>query len=363
MDFTPALVEKLSERARRFEELTQQLGDPEVILDRRRYPALLRERGSLERSAKMYERVSVLVQQRAEADEILANPDDPDLAELAREELAGLDVQVKVLDEEMKLALIAEPEDERDKVIIEIRAGTGGDEATLFVRDLFRMYGHFCEAQHWKIELIQETRSEVGGFKELIFGVQGAGCWRSLRYESGGHRVQRVPETETQGRIHTSAATCAVLPEVEEVEVTIRDEDLRIDTMRSSGPGGQSVNKTSSAVRITHLPTNTVVICQDDKSQHKNKAQALRILRSRLFEAERRRLDDERSAERRSQVGTGDRNARVRTYNWPQNRVTDHRLEGTERKNFSKDQIMEGRLEPLLKALDAWNREQRLRNL
>jgi len=363
MDFTPALVAKLRERADRFEELTQQSADPEIVADRRRYPALLREHGSLKSSAEMFGRVSDLMQRQAEAQEILADPEDAELVELAREDLAEIEAKVKVLDEEMKLALIAEPEDERNKVIVEIRAGTGGDEATLFVRDLFRMYSYYCEARHWKVELIEETRSEVGGFKELIFGVQGTGVWRSLRYESGGHRVQRVPDTETQGRIHTSAATCAVLPEVEDVEIDIKDEDLRIDTMRSSGPGGQSVNKTSSAVRITYLPTNTVVVCQDEKSQHKNRAKALRILRSRLFDAEQRRLDEERSEERRSQVGTGDRSARVRTYNWPQNRVTDHRLEGTERKSFSKDQIMEGRLDPLLEALEAWNREQRLKNL
>jgi peptide chain release factor 1 len=221
------------------------------------------------------------------------------------------------------------------------------------------MYSKYFEAQRWKVEVLETNHSEVGGFKEITLAVNGAGAWRRLRSESGGHRVQRVPSTETQGRIHTSAATVAVLPEAEEAEIALRDEDMRIDTMRSSGPGGQSVNKTSSAVRITHLPTNTVVSCQDEKSQHKNKAKALRILRSRLMEAERARLHDERAATRKSQVGTGDRSARVRTYNFPQNRVTDHRLG----QNFSLEQVIEGRLEPIFEALQALDREERLRNL
>jgi peptide chain release factor 1 len=203
----------------------------------------------------------------------------------------------------------------------------------------------------------------VGGFKEIIFGVKGPGAWKLLRFESGGHRVQRVPSTETQGRIHTSAATCAVLPEAEEVEIDIKDEELRIDTMRSSGPGGQSVNKTSSAVRITHLPSEVVVICQDEKSQHKNKAKAMRILRARLFELKKNEIDEERSATRKDQIGSGDRSARVRTYNFPQNRLTDHRLEDTERKNFSLEQVIQGRLEPVIEALEAKDREDRLSNL
>ena len=225
------------------------------------------------------------------------------------------------------------------------------------------MYSKYCDVQRWKIELMEEARTEVGGFKEITFAVNGAGAWRRLRFESGGHRVQRVPATETQGRIHTSAATVAVLPEAEEVDLEIRDEDLRIDTMRASGPGGQAVNKLNSAIRITHLPTNTVVSCQDEKSQLKNKNKAMRILRSRLFEAEQRRINAERAAARKDQVGSGDRSARVRTYNFPQNRVTDHRLEETDKKNFSLEQVIEGRLDSLVEALEAWDREERLRNL
>jgi len=363
MRFNAAIVEKLAERAARHAELTEQLADPSVAADPRRFPPLLRERGSLERSAAMYRRLLGLSRRRREAEEILAEGGDDDLLRLAREDLDALAAEELALDEEIKLALIAEPEDERTKVIVEIRAGTGGDEATLFAADLFRMYTKYSETQGWRLELMDEAPSEVGGLREVVFAVEGAGAWRRLRFESGGHRVQRVPETETQGRIHTSAATCAVLPEAEEVDVALRDEDLRIDTMRSSGPGGQSVNKTSSAVRITHLPTNTVVVCQDEKSQHKNKAKALRILRARLLEAEERRRHEERSELRRGMVGTGDRNARVRTYNFPQNRVTDHRLEDTERKNFSLEQVIEGRLDPLFDALEAKDREDRLRSL
>jgi len=363
VEFHPGLVAKLRERADRHAELTEQLGDPEIASDPKRFTVLLRERGSLERSAQMFERLEVLVTRRQDAEEILADGGDEELAALAEEDLAGLDEEEAALDEQIKLALIADPEDERDKVIFEIRAGTGGDEATLFAADLFRMYSKYCDAQRWKLELMEEARTEVGGFKEITFAVNGAGAWRQLRFESGGHRVQRVPVTETQGRIHTSAATVAVLPEAEEVDLEIRDEDLRIDTMRASGPGGQAVNKLNTAIRITHIPTNTVVSCQDEKSQLKNKNKAMRILRSRLFEAEQRRINAERAATRKDQVGSGDRSARVRTYNFPQNRVTDHRLEDTDKKNFSLEQVIEGRLDGLVEALDAWDREERLRNL
>ncbi|MCP3915044.1 MAG: peptide chain release factor 1 [bacterium] len=363
MDFNPALVEKLRERAARFEELTEQLGDPELIADGKRYPKVLRERGSLEKSADMYAQVQQLIALRKESEEIVAAAEDDELVELAHAELEGLEEQERKLDEEIKLALISDPDDARTKVIFEIRAGAGGDEASLFAADLFRMYGRYFETKRWKIEVLEESHTEVGGYKELVFAVDGDGAWRQLRFESGGHRVQRVPTTESQGRIHTSAATVAVLPEAEDADVDLNDNDLRIDTMRSSGPGGQSVNKTSSAVRITHLPTDTVVICQDEKSQHKNKAKALRILRSRLFEAEQRRLHEERSAARKSMVGSGDRSARVRTYNFPQNRVTDHRLEDTDKKNFSLEQIIEGRLESLIEALEGKDRQDRLENL
>ena len=359
MEFPPALVNKLRERAQRFEELTTQLSDPEVSSDPKRFPSILRERGSLEDSAELHARLVELESRSAEAAAVIREGGDAELEELARGELEEIEAAAETLEEEMKSALVSDPEDQRGQVIVEIRAGTGGDEATLFAADLMRMYTRYFDTRHWKIEVFDSQRTEVGGFKEIIFSVKGNGVWRVLRHESGGHRVQRVPATETQGRIHTSAATVAVLPEAEEAEIDIKDADLRIDTMRSSGPGGQSVNKTSSAVRITHLPTDTVVVCQDEKSQHKNKAKALRILRSRLLQAEQDRLHDERAAQRRDQVGSGDRNARVRTYNFPQNRVTDHRLG----QNFSLEQVIEGRLDALLEALDQREREERLRNL
>ncbi|MEZ5975776.1 MAG: peptide chain release factor 1 [Planctomycetota bacterium] len=358
----PTLVQKLRERAQRHAELTEQLADPELASDVRRFPALLRERGSLEISKDLYDRVCALTRREQEARELLESG-DADMADLASEDLAEVEREEHELDEEIKLALIKNAEDDRTKVIFEIRAGTGGDEATLFAGDLFRMYQRWFETRRYKIEMLSESESEVGGYKELSFAVEGEGAWRALQFESGVHRVQRVPATETKGRVHTSAATVAVLPEAEEAEVDIHENDLRIDTMRSSGPGGQSVNKTSSAVRITHLPTDTVVICQDEKSQHKNKAKAMRILRARLFEAEQARIHAERSAARKSQVGTGDRSAKVRTYNWPQNRVTDHRLEGSEHKNFNLEQIVAGRLDPLLSELEALDRERRLQEL
>jgi peptide chain release factor 1 len=359
MEISPTIVRKLRERAERHKELTELLNDPEIASDPKRFPEILRERGSLDKSLAMFERLETLRTDEEEAQAMLED-DDPETLEYAREVLATVEKDAEALDHEVKLALISDPEDERTKIIMEIRAGTGGDEATLFAGDLYRMYTKFIETSGWKTEVLDVTPTEVGGFKELTLAIHGTGTWRMLRFESGGHRVQRVPATETQGRVHTSAATVAVLPEAEEAELEIKDNDLRIDTMRSSGPGGQSVNKTSSAVRITHLPTDTVVVCQDEKSQHKNKAKALRILRSRLLEAEQNRLHEERASTRRSLVGTGDRSARVRTYNFPQNRVTDHRLE---KKNFSLEQVIGGRLDGLLAALEEMEREERLANL
>ena len=359
MDFSPALVEKLRERAQRHHELTELLNDPAISSDPKRFPQILRERGSLELSSELWARLDELQKRSEEARSILEDGSDPEMSELAEVELSEIEEASLSLDAEVKNALISDPEDERASVIFEIRAGTGGDEATLFAADLNRMYGRFLDANSWKVEVLHCTATEVGGFKEMVFCVRGPGAWKRLRFESGGHRVQRVPATETQGRIHTSAATVAVLPEAEEAEIDIRDEDLRIDTMRSSGPGGQGVNKLETGVRITHEPSGTVVVCQDEKSQHKNKAKALRILRSRMLQAEQDRIASERAAARKEQVGSGDRSARVRTYNFPQNRVTDHRLG----QNFSLEQVIEGRLDGLFEALEALDREERLRAL
>ena len=360
MDFAPGIVDKLRERAARYRGLTELVMDPEIAADGKRSAELYRERGQLEESFHLCERLEDLLGRMEEADAILGDAgEDEEFRELAQADLESAEEEALALYEEIKAALVTEQDDFRKKVIMEIRAGTGGDEATLFAADLNRMYRRYFETKRWKIEELEATVSEVGGFKEITFGVEGDDVWRLLRYESGGHRVQRVPSTESQGRIHTSAATVAVLPEAEEAEIEIRDEDLRIDTMRAGGPGGQSVNKTSSAVRITHLPTNTVVQCQDEKSQHKNKAKAMRILKSRLLQAEQDRLHAERAEARKSQVGTGDRSARIRTYNFPQNRLSDHRLSD----NYSLEQFMNGKLEPLLEALVVLDRDERIQAL
>jgi len=358
MEFAPAIIKKLRQQAARHAELTESLGRPEIAGDPRRMSGILREIGGLRAAAEMATQLDALIRRRREAERLLEDA-DAEMRDLAREELDALAQEEQRLDDEVKRALVADQDDERDKVIVEVRAGTGGDEATLFVGDLFRIYQRFFEAHHYKVEVLESTPTEVGGFKEIIFAVKGQRAWARLRFESGGHRVQRVPATEAQGRIHTSAATVAVLPEAEEVELEIASEDLRIDTMRAGGAGGQHVNKTESAVRVTHVPTGTVVVCMDEKSQHKNRQRAMRILRSRLLEAERDRQHAERAALRKSQVGTGDRNARIRTYNWPQNRMTDHRLG----ENFSLEQILAGKLEPVFDALEAMDREERIRNL
>jgi len=360
MEFAPPIVAKLRERAARHAEIAKLLEDPEVASDHRRFPALLREQGQLAESVDLLAKLDALVTRRTEAEALVDDAAaDPDLRELAEEELEGLDADELALDQEIKGELVQDEDLVRDKIIVEIRAGAGGDEATLFAADLYRMYSAYIEARKWKKEVLEVKTSEVGGYKEVILGVQGDGAWRLFRFETGGHRVQRVPETESQGRIHTSAATVAVLPEAEEVDLDIKPDDLRIDTMRAGGAGGQHVNKTESAVRITHLPTGTVVHCMDERSQHKNRDRAMRILRSRLFEMERERLHEERAAQRKSQVGSGDRSERVRTYNFPQNRVSDHRLG----ENFSLEQVIQGRLDPLLAKLEELDREERIRNL
>jgi len=360
MPFAPSIVAKLRAQAARHAELTEMLSSPEIVSDTRRLPALLRERGALEPLAQLALRLDALEARRRDAESILEGPGrDPELAALAREELELLEPEELGFDAELKAALVTDKEDLRRKVIVEIRAGVGGDEATLFARDLYDLYSKYFAARSWKVEEFEVATSEVGGFKEVVFAVEGEGAWARLRFESGGHRVQRVPATEAQGRIHTSAATVAVLPEAEDLEIELRPDDLRIETMRAGGAGGQHVNKTESAVRITHIPTGLVAACQDDRSQQRNRASAMRILKSRVYERERERIAAERSAERKSQVGTGDRSDRIRTYNWSQNRVTDHRLN----QNFSLEQVLSGKLDPLLEALVAQDREERIKNL
>ena len=349
---------KLRGRAQRHRELTDALSSPEISSDGKRLARFSIERGMLQHAADLCAELESRLQRESEA-RALVESGDRELLPLAQDELRELaagaeDFERSVLDE-----LVREPEDERTKVIVEIRAGTGGDEATLFAADLYRIYRRWLEAKGLRIEDLDLSTSEVGGYKEIVFAVEGEGAWRMLRHESGGHRVQRVPTTETQGRIHTSAATVAVLPEAEEVELAVRPEDLRIDTMRAGGAGGQHVNKTESAVRITHLPTGLVAICQDGRSQSKNKASAMRMLMARLQDMEERKRHAERAAERKSQVGSGDRNERVRTYNFPQNRVTDHRAN----ENFSLEQVLAGKLDSVVAAVAAIEREERLKAL
>ncbi len=342
--------EALADIKNRFDEITRLMAEPEVATNPQRMKELGQEHTALEEVVKSIERYERLLAERDDLREMIAAEKDAELAEMAREELEELEERLPKIENELRLLLIPrDPEDLKD-AIVEIRAGTGGDEAALFVGDLFRMYQKFGERHKWKIEVIEASPGSQGGFKEIIASFQGPEAYGTMKYESGVHRVQRVPATESSGRLHTSAATVAVLPEAEDVDVDIHPNDLKIDVFRSSGPGGQSVNTTDSAVRITHIPTGLVVTCQDEKSQHKNKDKAMRVLRSRLYEMELERRQSERSEARRSMVGSGDRSAKIRTYNFPQDRVTDHRLEGDE-KNHPLHKVIEGELDEIIAAL------------
>jgi peptide chain release factor 1 len=327
---------KLETVLERFEAIEHELSHGASGED---YVRLSKEYAELEPVALAARRLKALEAERRGLQDMLAAGESGELAEMAEAELAALETRAQALDRDIKVLLLPRDAADERNVILEVRAGTGGDEAALFAGDLFRMYQRYASLRNWRVEVITASEAEVGGYKEVIAKIAGAGAYARLKFESGVHRVQRVPATEAQGRIHTSAATVAVLPEAEDVDVDIDDKDLRIDVFRSSGPGGQSVNTTDSAVRITHLPSGIVVSQQDEKSQHKNKAKALTVLRARLFERERQRLDDERSAARRGQIGSGDRSERIRTYNFPQGRVTDHRINLT---LYKLDQVMEG---------------------
>ena len=346
---------RLKQSAARYREIERLLGDPQVHAHPARMQALLREMGALRSKAEGYDRWATLEERRVKAEELLTER-DADLRQLAREELEEVEAALEAVAEELRREVVDDDPNRGRNVIMEVRAGTGGEEAALFAADLVRIYTRYAEGHGLKVEVLSGSPSDMGGYKEIILGIAGAEAWDRLRFESGGHRVQRVPATESAGRIHTSAATVAVLPEAEEVEVDIDDGDLRIDTYRASGPGGQNVNKTSSAIRITHVPTGTVVQCQDESSQHKNKARALRMLRARLLEASTAAAKAAEDSTRRSQIGSGDRSERIRTYNYPQNRVTDHRI----KVSYSLEPILLGDLDGVVEDLRRRDLEQKL---
>jgi peptide chain release factor 1 len=344
----------LEKKLARYEEIDQLLMDPEVLSNGHKLAALSRERGALAKLATKYKQFKDLNNQIAEANEMIESG-DKDLRELAEAELPDLRVRRETAWDELLDMSVGGEDALRSSCVMEIRGGTGGEEAALFARDLYEMYKHYCESKRWKVEVLDMSPTELGGFKEVILGIEGEGCYRELQYESGGHRVQRVPETEAKGRIHTSAATVAVMAEPEDVEIDIKPDDYRKDLFCASGPGGQHVNKTQSAVRLTHLETNIVVQCQDEKSQHKNFAKALRVLKTRLYEHKRAEEQAKRSQERKTLVGSGDRSQRIRTYNFPENRVTDHRINLT---LYKLDQILAGHVDFVVQALIDYDRNE-----
>jgi len=350
--------ERLSAMLRRHEELSLLIQDPELTKDQKRYRDAMREYSRLGEIAAARDETEALSRQLEDARTIAQEEKDQEMRELAREELRDLEARLGAAEGRLKLLLVPKDPLDEKSIIMEIRAGTGGDEAALFAADLYRLYSRFAETKGWKFETMSSNETELGGIKEIVFSIDGSNVYENLRYESGVHRVQRVPATETSGRIHTSAVTVAVLPEADETEVNIRQEDLRIDVMRAGGPGGQSVNTTDSAVRITHLPSGVTVHCQDEKSQIKNKAKAMRILRSRVYEMEAAKAQAERAEARRTQVGSGDRSERIRTYNFPDNRVTDHRIGLT---LYKLDRVMEGEAAEVFDALKLSAREELLR--
>ncbi len=352
------MIDKLEAIKQKFEEIQKEMSDPSAMSDMKRFIKLSKDYKSLQPIINAYDRYRNILANAEHAKEIVYNEKDEEFRALAKEELEKLTVEKEKLEEEIRLMLVpSDPQDEKNAVV-EIRAGTGGDEASIFAGDLFRMYNKYCETRGWKVEPVDITEGTAGGFKEIIFNVIGEGVYGQMKYESGVHRVQRVPQTETQGRIHTSAATVAVLPEADEFDVEVKPADVKKETFCASGPGGQSVNTTYSAIRLTHIPSGIVVSCQDEKSQLKNYEKALKVLRTRLYELEYQKYLDEISRKRKTMVSTGDRSAKIRTYNYPQSRVTDHRINLT---LYNLPTIIDGDIQPLIDALQLAENAERLK--
>lgn len=342
------MLEKLQAIEQKYDEITKQMGDPAILSDQSTYQKLAKVHSDLEETVQKYREYREVLNGLEDAELMLDEPQDAEFEAMLQDEIAELEIRKERLEEELQVLLLPKDPNDDKNVIVEVRAGTGGDEAALFAGTLFRMYSRYAEEQRWKVDVLSSNPTELGGFKEVIFVIEGQGAYSRLKFESGVHRVQRIPATEAGGRIHTSTATVAVLPEAEEVELHIDPSELKFDVYRSSGPGGQSVNTTDSAVRVTHLPTGLVVACQDEKSQHKNKDKALKILRARLYDKLQEEAEREQAAARRSQVGTGERSERIRTYNFPQGRVTDHRIGLT---LYKIDAITDGDLNEIIEAL------------
>lgn len=352
------MFQKLAFIEEKYEELSNRISDPEIISDINTWRKLMKEHSDMTPIVEKYREYKAVMATLSEAEEMLREGNEPEFEEMLKEEISEAKAKLPPIEEELKMLLIPKDPNDDKSVIVEIRGGTGGEEAALFAGALFRMYSMYAEKKRWKIEIMNSNPTELGGFKEISFSVDGEGAYSRFKYESGVHRVQRVPETESQGRIQTSAASVAVLPEVEEVELEINQNDLKIDVFRAGGPGGQCVNTTDSAVRITHLPTGLVVSCQDEKSQHKNKDKALKVLRSRLYELMEAERNASIAAERKSQVGSGDRSERIRTYNFPQGRVTDHRINLT---LYKIDAIMNGEIDELIDQLATYYQSEKLK--